>query len=514
MRLRTTNKNYNFWTTQIRSVLLSAVLVMGVSISTLYGQNIKSPSDSLRINKSITITQAIQIALANNTQVKRSLLAIKDADQQVRTAWSEVLPEITASANYTRNLEVPVNFIPEVVFNPDGNPNNLVPVAFGTDNNWSGGITATQTIFSGRAFVGVSSSKLFKTAQSENLRATTQQVVTQTRQAFYQVLIAEERLRIQRDRLQRLKENLADTRKRLEQGFVDEYAVQQLEVQVGNQQPQITQAEFAVEDATNNLLDAMGVPVGLELGVTGSLKEFDIKDATASFPQNRDLKKVSSMTELRLGAADSLLLDKALQLRGDLRALAVQQKLQNKQIKAQQSRYLPTISTSYNLQWTASEPGTPNFFGTEQSRARSQTLMLNVSLPIFQGFSRDASIQQEKIQLRDLKLQEYQAKQSAEKQIVTATGDIREAFQTATARRKVLAQARQGYNRALKRYQNGLGSQQEVNDAELQLREAELGYSQMVFSYLMAKAQYDQAIGKVPYVSQAPSELQEKIELK
>ena len=30
----------------------------------------------------------------------------------------------------------------------------------------------------------------------------------------------------------------------------------------------------------------------------------------------------------------------------------------------------------------------------------------------------------------------------------------------------------------------------------------------------MAKAQYDQAIGKVPYVSQDPSELQDKIELK
>lgn len=495
-----------------QKLFLGFLLVM-IGTSGLQAQNVKAPADSLRLNKAITITQAIQIALANNTQIKRALLSIKDARQQVRTAWSEVLPEVSASASYTRNLEVPVNFIPEVVFNPNGDPNNLVPVAFGTDNNWSGGATITQTIFNGRAFVGVSSSKLFKTAQSENLRATTQQIVTKTRQAFYQVLIAKEQLRLQRDRLERIKENLEDTRKRLEQGFVDEYAVQQLQVQLSNQQPNVTQAKFAVEEATNNLLDAMGIPVGLDIGVAGSLNKFNIKKQTAAAPVNSELKRVDRMTELRLGVADSLLLNKAMQLRGDLRVLDVQQKLQNKQIKAQKSRYLPSISASYNLQWTASEAGTPNVFGTDDNRARSQTLMLNLRLPIFQGFSRDAAIQRAKIQLRDLKLQEYQAKQSAQKQIVTATGDIREAFQTATARKQALKQAREGYQRALKRYKSGLGSQQEVTDAELQLREAEMAYAQMVFNYLMAKARYDKAIGKVPFVSQNPSELKEKIEL-
>ncbi len=491
----------------------AVVLLLALTIAPVRAQDRANLPDSLQINNNITVTQAIQISLANNTQIKRALLSIEDARQQVRTAWSEVIPEISASANYTRNLEVPVNFIPEVVFNPNGDPNKLVPVAFGTDNNWSGGFNVSQILFSGRAFVGVSSSKLFKAAQAENLLATAQQVVTQTRQAFYQVLIAKQQLRLQRDRLERIKKNLEDTRKRLEQGFVDEYAVQQLEVQLSNQQPQVTQAEFAVEDATNNLLDAMGIPVSLDIGVVGSLNDYNIKDEAASTSENKALKKVDRMTPLTL-QADSLLLSKAMELRGDMRAIDVQQKLQNKQIKAQKSRYLPTVTTSYNLQWTASEAGRPNVFGTEQSRARSQTLMLNVSLPIFQGFSRDASVQQAKIQLRDLKLQEYQAKQSTQKQIVAAKGDIREALQTASARKQALQQAQDGYERALKRYQNGLGSQQEVTDAELQLREAEMAYAQMAFNYLSAKARYDQAIGKVPFVSQNPSELKDKIELK
>ncbi|NIT60420.1 MAG: TolC family protein, partial [Aliifodinibius sp.] len=65
------------------------------------------------------------------------------------------------------------------------------------------------------------------------------------------------------------------------------------------------------------------------------------------------------------------------------------------------SSYLPTIFAQYGLNWTASQAGTPVFFGTERTRARSQTLTLGFQLPIFQGFSRDAAIQRAKIQIKD-----------------------------------------------------------------------------------------------------------------
>lgn len=460
----------------------------------------------------ISLDQAIQIALANNTDIKRSLLSVRDADQQVRTAWSNVMPEITSSANYTRNLEVPVNFIPEVVFNPNGDPDNLVPVAFGTDNNWQGGFTISQTIFNGQAFVGVSTSSLYKSAQSEGLRATAQGIVTQTRMAYYQVLIAKEQVRLQQSRLERVRKNLEDTRKSYEQGLVDEYAVMQLEVQLENIKPELTSAEFSQKEAVRNLLDAMGLPVSLSLEVKGDLSSFDIQAPNTSKEENRALKKVDRMTALSL-ESDSTLLQRAFEMRGDLRVLDVRQQLQEKQIKARKSKYLPSIVANYNLRWSAAQPGNPVFFGTERQRARSQTFMVGVQLPLFQGFRRDAAIQQAQIQRKDLQLQEYQTKQNAESEITSAEESIREAFQTEAARKRALDLAQKGYDRALKRYQAGLGSQQEVTDAELQLRKAEVGYAQMVFNYLAAKAQYDQAVGKVPFVEEDVEPIKEKIEL-
>ncbi|MEL7833456.1 TolC family protein [Fodinibius sp. Rm-B-1B1-1] len=500
--------------TNILKIGLTVILSLSIS-TTVLGQQDSTQTAFEEIEENpgaISLDQAIQIALANNTEIKRSLLSVRDADQQVRTAWSNVMPEITSSANYTRNLEVPVNFIPEVVFDPNGDPDKLVPVAFGTDNNWQGGFTISQTIFNGQAFVGVSTSGLFKTAQSEGMRATAQGIVTQTRMAYYQVLIAKEQVRLQQSRLDRVQENLDDTRKSYEQGLVDKYAVTQLEVQLENIKPNLTSAKFSEKESIRNLLDAMGLPVSLSLEVKGDLSGYDIQSANASEIENKAIKKVDRMTALSL-ESDSALLQRAFEMRGDLRVLDVQQQLQEKRIKAEKSKYLPSVQANYNMQWTAAQSGTPVFFGSEQQRARSQTFMVGVQLPIFQGFRRDAAIQQAQIQQKDLQLQEYQAKRTAESEITSAEESIREAFQIESARKRALDLAQEGYDRALKRYQSGLGSQQEVTDAELQLREAEVGYAQMVFNYLAAKAQYDQAVGKVPFVEEDVEPIKNKIEL-
>lgn len=460
----------------------------------------------------ISVDQAIQIALANNTDIKRSLLSIRDADQQVRIAWSNVLPEISSSVDYTRNLEVPVNFIPEAVFDPESDSDALVPVAFGTDNNWQGGFSISQTLFNGQAFIGVNTSSLYKTAQSEGMRSTAQGIVTQTRIAFYQVLIAKEQVRLQQSQLNRIQKNLEDIRKRYEQGLVDEYAVIELEVQLENLRPELTSAEFSEKEAVRNLLDTMGLPVSLTLDVQGDLSSFDIRSEAVENRANRALKKVDAMTPLSL-ERDSTLLQKAFDYRGDIRMLDIQQQLQDKQIKAEKSKYLPSVTASYNMQWSAAQAGDPVFFGSEDQRARAQTFMIGVQLPIFQGFSRDAAIQQAQIEQKDLQLQEHQAKREAESELVSAEEDIRKAFQVEAARKRALEQAEVGYDRAVKRYQNGLGSQQEVNDAELQLREAEAGYAQTVFNYLSAKAQYDQALGKVPYIEEDTDAIKKNIEL-
>jgi len=469
---------------------LSAAFILFLSVSLMA----QVKQQELVESASLTLDAAIKVAVANNPEINRAILSVQDADELVRIAYGEVYPNISSSLNYTRNFEVPVSFLPGEILGRD--PDKFYPVAFGTDNNWQGGFTVTQNIFQGEVFVGLSTSTIFKTVQQENLRATTQQIITQTRAVYYQVLVAKEQLRLQESQIRRLEENLRENKSRRDAGLVDDYNVLQLEVQLSNQRPQLIEAEYAVDEAYRELKKVLGIPLEIDLEVQGNLNAFDIIAMESSTPENEHIKKIDQMNPYSY-EKNTGIWAKVLNDRGDMRILDASLNLNEKEIQAIKSRFLPTVNATYNLQWTAAEPGKPSFF---ENNARFQTLGINVSLPIFEGFQRMANVQRAKIARKDIEEQIRGARLSAQSEIESAAEDLNKAFETAEARKQALNQAEEGYQRALSRLENGIGSQIEVTEAEVQVRQAEVNYAVMVFEYLNAKAQYDLATGQVPYV--------------
>lgn len=481
---------------QKSSSLILLILLTLLPGHLILAQNVEGGTSQFD-DLTLTLDEAIKTALANNPQVKRAVFSIEDAQQLVSIAYSEIYPEISGSMNYTRNVEIPVNFIPESVFDPvNGDPNNLLPVAFGTDNNWQGGFTVSQTLFRGETIVGLSTSTIFKKVQEEAYRSTSQQIVTQTRIAYYNVLIAEEQVRLQQSQIERLQQNLDENKKRQEAGLIDEYDVLRLEVQLSNQKPQLTEAEYALDEAYRNLKVVLGIPITMEFTVQGSLNTFDILAQNAENTINAHIKEVdrkNPFTFSKTPAETEILGD----FRGDIRILDAQLDLKDREILAVKSRFLPSLNATYNLQWTAAEAGTPDFF---ENSVRFQTIGLNLSMPLFTGLERIANLQRTLISKKDLEEQRRATELNAQNEVISAGEDINMAFETATSRQLALEQAREGYSRALKRFENGLGSQIEVTEAEVQVRQAEVNYASMVYSYLSAKARYDLATGKVPFI--------------
>jgi outer membrane protein TolC len=484
------NLNYKKVTSRgVLSVLLSVLIAAGGWAQTELDEAVFEDLE-------LTLTEAIEVALANNPELNRALLSVEDADQLVTIAYSEVYPNISSSISYTRNIEIPVQYIPARFFDPNAPEGALAPVEFGTDNNWQGGFTVTQKLFQDETIVGLSTSTIFKYVQKEAYRATSQQVITQTRVAYYQVLVAKEQLRLQQAQINRLEQNLRENRARAEAGIVDSYSVLQLEVQLSNQRPQLIEAEYGVDEAYRNLKMVLGLPLALDFEVIGNLNEFDILSETSSNDINSDIKKVDRMNTFMFHKEGLTELGLE-EFRGDIRTLDASLNLKDKEITAIKSRFLPTLNAVYNLQWNSAEPGSPTFF---ENQNRFQTLGVNFSLPLFQGFKRVADVERAQIQKKDLRLQKKAALLNAQNEVASASETINKVFETAQSRKKALEQAQIGYDRAQKRLENGLGSQIEVTEAEVQVRQAEVNYAAMVFEYLTAKAQYDLATGMVPFV--------------
>jgi outer membrane protein TolC len=88
----------------------------------------------------------------------------------------------------------------------------------------------------------------------------------------------------------------------------------------------------------------------------------------------------------------------------------------------------------------------------------------------------------------------------AESQIRGLVESADEALARARAQRLAVTQAGRGFEIASAQYREGLGSQLELTDSEVALRQSEFNYAQAVYDYLIARAQLDQATGQVPLV--------------
>jgi outer membrane protein TolC len=76
--------------------------------------------------------------------------------------------------------------------------------------------------------------------------------------------------------------------------------------------------------------------------------------------------------------------------------------------------------------------------------------------------------------------------------------NLREAQQRIEAQGRTVQQAERGYRIAQTRYQSGAGTLLELNDGLLALSRAKLNRLQALYDYLVASADVDQTIGRIP----------------
>ena len=155
-----------------------------------------------------------------------------------------------------------------------------------------------------------------------------------------------------------------------------------------------------------------------------------------------------------------------------------------------------------NYSWNAQQNGAPDFFGDERTRGTSKWIGISVSVPVFTGFQRNARIDQQRAVLNQAKNQSSLARMQAEGQVKSVLEQVQEARERARGQRLAVEQAQRGFEIASAQYREGLGSQLELTDAEVALRQSEFNYAQAVYDYLVFRAQLDEATGNVPMANE------------
>lgn len=447
----------------------------------------------------VELSEALGLALRNNRDIRDALFGRDAAEGRVKEAWGSVLPTLDLTASYTRNLAVPANFLPRVIFDPDAGPDELVAVKFGADNSWNFQLRAEQPLFQASAFIGVGAAARYKALQTEVVRGRAIDVATRVKLAYYDALLAQESVRLSENTVSRIRQTLEETQAMNRAGISSSYDVLRLEVELANVEPGLRRSRNAFAAATRALSIELGVGEMDSLAVAGSLASFDIAAAAEA-----ETGAGAAAARVLVAAAPATLSEeRALELarrnRSDLRQLDLTERLRETELKVERSEYLPKLTLFGTYSINAQENGSPDFFGsTGEERAFGRQVGLQVSVPLFAGFKRPARLSQLRAGVEQVRTQRHLLEDRVENEVKTVLEQVEEARSRASAQRLALTQARRGFEIASVQYREGISSQLEVTDAEVALRQSEFNYAEAVYDYLVARARLDQALGMVP----------------
>ena len=449
--------------------------------------------------QTITLEQALEIALRNNRDLEDAQLEARAADQRVREAWGEVWPSLDMTASYTRSLSVPANFLPRIFIDPEADPDELVAVKFGADNSWNFQLRAEQPLFEAGAFIGVGAAGRYQSLQREVVRGRAHDVATRVRLAYYDALLAQEAVRLSENTLERIRQTLEETRKMHQAGISSEYDVLRLEVELANIEPNLRRSRNAVRAALRTIGIEIGIADTDSVQLAGSL--FELAGVTPLAGVDRDpAVAVSSAGVLpaALHIQEQDAIEQARANRSDLRQLDLTEQLRRAELRVEQAEFLPRISLFGTYSIVAQQNGSPAFFGSSgDQRAYGRQVGVEVSMPLFSGFQRPARVAQQKTVVEQVRTQRDLLADVVENEVRTLFDQVEEARDRSSGQQLALQQAERGFQIASAQYREGIGSQLEVTDAEVALRQSEFNYAEAVYDYLVARARLEEATGMV-----------------
>ena len=86
---------------------LGAILLAAGAVMPVAAQDRPTPMPDLGDDTSpitLTLSDAVRVALDQNFDLQRTRLDVRNADAQVREAWGQVMPQIDVTGGYTRNV--------------------------------------------------------------------------------------------------------------------------------------------------------------------------------------------------------------------------------------------------------------------------------------------------------------------------------------------------------------------------------------------------------------------------
>jgi len=416
----------------------------------------------------ITLDKALEIAARQNRDIQIADQDRLKADAQVSEARSGAFPQLNVSAIYTRNIKNAVLFIPpNTPINPTPNTQTF---ELGAANAYQAGATLSQPLFNWRVGVAMDIATTYSDYVERAYQATQEDVVLQTRKAFYGALLMRELVRANREGLDVVRANLENVRAQFKNGTAAEFDLLRAEVQVANTEPLFIAAENSFQLAKNSLKNILALPLDQEIDIQGDLAYQELAPDVVAQRRSEAIATNSGIVQL-----------------------ALMESLLQKNISIERAGHYPTLNLTGSYQWQSQD-------NTFQFRnylwANSLNVGLQLSFPLFDGFKASARTEQAIVDHQKMMTTRQKAEEGLRLRIQSLELRMSEAKKRIEGQERSLGQAQKAVQIAQTRFKSGVGTQLELMDTQVAMTRTQTNYAQAIYDYVVGRAEWENAVGQ------------------
>ena len=466
--------------TVILLVAVSSVFCIGA-----HARDVVQQVDTASVPKSITLEQALQIALSENASVKVADMEIERTGYARKGTYASLFPQIDGNASYQRTIEKQVMYMD---FDMGGGTSGGSSEGSGSSagssaassgggievgrwNTWSAGITASMPLVNAQLWKSLEISDQDVELAVEAARSSRLEMVNQVKQAYFACLLAKEAFEVYKSVYENALENYKLTEMKYNAKRASELELTRAKTTLANAIPDVYNAESSVILSLWQLKAVMGVDLDENIDVAETLENY-----------------ADSMLGDLAASGDSL----SLENNSTMRQLAIQAEQLANTIKLQQYANIPTLSLAFSYNFNAM---TNDFNFSEYRWSPYSYVGVTLSIPIFAGGKRHSAIRQAKVQAAELNVQRADTERQLKIAIRQNLNQMETAMKSYGASQTALVSAQKAYDITAKSYEVGSSTLTDLNDAQLALTQSQLAVSQAVYDFVIAKSSLESTVG-------------------
>lgn len=419
----------------------------------------------------VTLSNAVDLALQNNLQYRQSQQDVRIAELQANETFADmVMPTVSATGGFTyldpNTVAAGITIVPLT-------STNLTNVFA---DNYTTGVSVSKVLFSGMKLFNSWNIKLVNLDLArKKMEDQRKSVLTTVQTSFYNLFLILENVKLTEETVKSLKERVDYVRANYNAGLAAQLDLIRADVQYKNNLPNLVSIRNSYSTAKVAFCDSIGI------------KDYDHTEFAGNLMDSTNIAMVVLPEEVIIQKA----------LSNDISLITIDYNIRSTQLSKDIAlgSNSPTLSTYFNYNYKYKKAVTTDL---DRTWVNDWTFGLTLSIPIdgWVPISRNWNTFAEMDQtIEKLKLQKKQTEDSVRNQVKTLLLQIDQSRQTIAGQADNVKQAKLGYALENQSYRAGTASALELSDSQLSLNQAQTSYYQAVYSYYSSVLQLKKLIG-------------------